>query len=87
MTHVRERAFALVLFLFKLGLIACFFLGTLLVIGQMAGVLLQRPAWVSGASETFFMPTVAAAATFGVLGFIGSYLSPAKADDRSEEEV
>ncbi len=76
MTTVRTRAFNLVRALFKLGLITCLALGLLLVLGQLAGVLLQRPEWVTGASDLLFVPTVTAAATFGVLGFVGNYLKP-----------
>jgi len=80
---MRTRAHVLVRALFKLGLITCFALGTLLVLGQLAGVVLQRPDWVTGASDLFFVPTVAAAAAFGVLGFIGGYLSPGRAEEEA----
>ncbi|MGW9349345.1 hypothetical protein [Nocardiopsis flavescens] len=76
MTALKSRAFTVVRALFKIGLLSCFALGALLVLGQLAGVVAQRPEWVTGASELFFVPTIAAAAAFGVLGFIGNYLRP-----------
>ncbi|SKA10088.1 hypothetical protein SAMN02745673_02447 [Marinactinospora thermotolerans DSM 45154] len=83
MTDVKVRAYALVRTLFKIALIICFALGTLLVLGQVAGVIVQRPGWVTGASDLFFVPTVTAAAAFGVLGFVGGYLAPGTTEDDS----
>ncbi|RCV49365.1 hypothetical protein [Marinitenerispora sediminis] len=76
MTKMRTRAFTAVRALFKLGLLTCFALGALLVAGQLAGVILQRPEWVAGTSDLLFVPAVTAAAAFGVLGFVAGYLAP-----------
>ncbi|MFE1169693.1 hypothetical protein [Nocardiopsis sp. NPDC058789] len=73
---LKPRTFGVVRALFKIGLVCCLALGALLVLGQMAGVLVQRPEWVTGASDLLFVPSVGAAAAFGVLGFIGNYLTP-----------
>ena len=73
---LKSRTFGVIRALFKIGLVCCLALGALLVLGQMAGVLLQRPDWVTGASDLLFVPSVGAAAAFGVLGFIGNYLTP-----------
>jgi len=77
------RAFVVVRALFKIGLVACFTLGSLLVLGQMAGVLAQRPDWIAASSAWLFVPTITAAAVFGVLGYVGHYLAP---DPGAEEE-
>ncbi|MFC7329766.1 hypothetical protein [Marinactinospora rubrisoli] len=81
MIKMRTRAFAAVRALFKLGLLVCFALGALLVAGQLAGVILQRPEWVTGTSGLLFVPAVTAAAAFGLLGFIAAYLAPRKPED------
>ncbi|GLU47808.1 hypothetical protein [Nocardiopsis ansamitocini] len=79
MNETTNRAYLGVRLLFKISLIVCFILGTLLVLGQLAGVLAARPAWIEGSEALFFVPTIAAAATFGLFGFIGGYLAPAQA--------
>ncbi|WP_444963309.1 hypothetical protein [Nocardiopsis sp. M1B1] len=75
MTTIRSRALLVVRTLFKLGLVACFLLGVLLVAGQLAGVVAQRPDWITTTSDLLFVPAVAAAAAFGVLGFLANYLT------------
>ncbi|MEE2041088.1 hypothetical protein Q8791_28080 [Nocardiopsis sp. CT-R113] len=80
MTTVKSRAFTVVRTLFKLGLLACFTLGSLLVLGQLAGVVAQRPDWITASSSWLFVPTVTAAAVFGVLGYVGNYLAPDTTD-------
>ncbi|GAA0979880.1 MULTISPECIES: hypothetical protein [Nocardiopsis] len=80
MTAVKSRAFTVVRALFKLGLLACFALGSLLVLGQLAGVVAQRPDWITASSTWLFVPTITAAAVFGVLGYIGNYLAPEPAE-------
>ncbi|MEU0489261.1 hypothetical protein ABZ249_08525 [Nocardiopsis sp. NPDC006139] len=84
-TDLKSRAYTVVRVLFKVGLLCCFALGTLLVLGQAAGVVAQRPEWVTGTSELLFVPTVGAAAAFGVLGFIGNYLRPAGEAEAEED--
>ncbi|WP_174547676.1 hypothetical protein [Nocardiopsis dassonvillei] len=75
MTTIRSRALLVVRTLFKLGLVVCFLLGALLVAGQLAGVIAQRPDWITTTSDLLFVPAVAAAAAFGVLGFLANYLT------------
>ncbi|QUX27558.1 hypothetical protein KGD83_19890 [Nocardiopsis akebiae] len=82
MTTIRSRALLVVRTLFKLGLLACFLLGALLVAGQLAGVVARRPDWITTTSDLLFVPAVAAAAAFGVLGFLANYLT----DDRGGGE-
>lgn len=82
MTTIRSRALLVVRTLFKLGLVVCFLLGVLLVAGQLAGVVAQRPDWITITSDLLFVPAVAAAAAFGVLGFLANYLT----DDRGGGE-
>lgn len=85
MLALKPQAFTVVRALFKIGLVCCLALGALLVLGQFAGVLAQRPEWVTGASDLLFVPSIGAAATFGVLGFIGNYLTPRKGEQGEED--
>ncbi|MBR8742105.1 hypothetical protein [Nocardiopsis sp. MG754419] len=81
MLALKPRVFTVVRALFKIGLLCCFTLGALLVLGQLAGVLAQRPEWVTGASDLLFVPTIGAAAAFGVLGFVAGYLEPRESEE------
>ncbi len=73
---MRQRSYEIVRLLFKVSLLACLLLGAALTLGQLAGVVLTRPGLVTGSEAWFFEPTIAAAASFGVLGWIGHYLAP-----------
>ncbi len=84
MLALKPRTFGVVRALFKVGLVCCLALGALLVLGQMAGVLTQRRDWVTGASDLLFVPSVGAAATFGVLGFICNYLAPEEPESEDD---
>lgn len=66
---------------FVLTLLVFLALAAALVAVQLAGTILLRPEWVSGASEALLVPAITAGVVFGLVGFIGSYVMPGSGGD------
>jgi len=69
------------LVLFKICLVLLLCGGSLLVLGQMAGVLLQNGAIIRRSWDLFADPTFVVAAVAGVLAFVLSYFRSPAPDD------
>ncbi|MFI6426907.1 hypothetical protein [Promicromonospora sp. NPDC050880] len=75
------RAQALCRSAFVVTLLVFLGLAATLVAVQLLGVVLLRPDWVSGASQALLVPAITAGVVFGLVGFVGSYLTPGTGDD------
>lgn len=73
-----RRAFVITLLVFLT-------LATALVGTQLLGVVLLRPAWVTGVSDALLVPAITAGVAFGLVGFISSYLMPKAGDGDGDE--
>lgn len=71
---MKNRTFSALQTLFRISLCAALLFGTLLTLGQLAGVLAMRPEWVTGSQQMFFKPAMIATAAFGLLAYLAPYL-------------
>ena len=76
---MKNRIFSALQTLFRISLCAALLFGTLLTLGQLAGVLAMRPEWVTGSQQMFFKPAMIATAVFGLLAYLAPYICPQKA--------
>ncbi len=70
----RGRARSVVRILFLAAMAVFVLVGATLVVIQALGVVLMRPALVSGASDALLVPAIGAAVVFGLIAFVGGYL-------------
>jgi hypothetical protein len=71
---VRDRARSVARILFLTAMAVFVLIGAALVVIQALGVVLMRPALVSGASDVLLVPAIGAAVVFGLIAFAGGYL-------------
>ncbi|SDD14926.1 hypothetical protein SAMN05421663_10775 [Terribacillus halophilus] len=64
--------------LFKVLLVAFLTCGTLLVVGQMIGIILQKGDLIIQSAEWFKNPTIILSALFSLVGFSLNYLPEKK---------
>ncbi|MFP7253454.1 hypothetical protein CHH91_05010 [Virgibacillus sp. 7505] len=73
--------------LFKLFLIAFLACGTLLVFGQILGLILQNGDLIIQSAEWFKNPTIILSAIFSLVGFTLNYLPKEKNSDDQDKSM
>lgn len=72
--------------LFKICFVTLLLSGSLLVFGQLAGVVLQNGELIIFSSDTFSKPTFVLSAIAGMIGFVLNYV-PRKTPMQSDEQI
>lgn len=73
--------------LFKLFLVAFLACGTLLVFGQILGLILQNGDLIIQSAEWFKNPTIILSAIFSLVGFTLNYLPKEKNSDDQDKSM
>ncbi|MFB1099155.1 hypothetical protein [Terribacillus sp. JSM ZJ617] len=73
--------------LFKLFLVAFLACGTLLVFGQILGLILQNGDLIIQSAEWFKNPTIILSAIFSLVGFTLNYLPKEKNSDGQDKSM